>query len=190
VVAPRRGQACALPSRRRSRRSSDLFALATTVAILVATARRAYSHPLHTTLTEVTFAADGGVELVLRAFVDDFAAAVSGRRAVSAATTVMPADSATARYLGGTLVVSDGAGRRLPWRLGGVRRAGDLVWVTLKVPGGGRVRDGVGGPRLTNRVLFETYDDQVNIVQAMVAGRRHTVLFTRRDGVVAKAVAP
>ena len=186
VVAPRRGQACARPSRGRSRRSSALLALATTAAILAATARRAYSHPLHTTLTEVTFAADGGVALVLRAFVDDFAAAVLGSRAVSAATTILPADSATARYLGGTLVVADGAGRRLAWRLSGVRRAGDLVWVTLRVPGDGRVR----GVRLTNRVLFERYDDQVNIVQAMVAGRRHTVLFTKRDGAVAKAVAP
>ena len=162
-----------------------LLALATTGTIFAAIPGRVYSHPLHTTLTEVTFATDG-VELVLRAFVDDFAAAVSGRPAVSAATTTMPADSATARYLGGTLVVADGAGQRLPWRLSGVRRAGELVWVTLRVPGGGRA----GGLRLTNRVLFERYDDQVNIVQAMVAGRRHTVLFTKRDGPVAKAVAP
>ena len=186
MVALRRGRACALPARRMSRRSSVLLVLATTVAILAATARRAYSHPLHTTLTEVTFAADGGVELVLRAFVDDFAAAVSGRRAVSAAATILPADSAITRYLGGTLVAADGAGRRLGWRLSGVRRAGDLVWVTLRLPAGGRV----GGVRLANRVLFERYDDQVNIVQTMVAGRRHTVLFTKRDGPVAKAVAP
>ena len=169
-----------------SRRSSVLLALATTATILAITPDRVHSHPLHTTLTEVTLATDGGVELVLRAFVDDFAAAVSARPAVSAAATTMPADSATARYLGGTLVVADDAGRRLAWRLSGVRRAGGLVWVTLRVPGSGRV----GGVRLTNRVLFERYDDQVNIVQAMVAGRRHTVLFTRSDGAVAKTVVP
>jgi hypothetical protein len=168
-----------------SRRSSVLLALAATATILAARPGRAYSHPLHTTLTEVRFAPDG-VELVLRAFVDDFAAAVSRGPATSAASTTTPADSATARYLGGTLLVADGAGRHLAWRLSGVRRAGELVWVTLRVPGAGRV----GGLRLTNRVLFERYDDQVNIVQAMVAGRRHTVLFTRRDGPVAKEVVP
>ena len=37
-----------------------------------ASAPRAYSHPLHTTLTEVTIAPDGSVQIVLRAFVDDF----------------------------------------------------------------------------------------------------------------------
>ena len=40
----------------------------------------AYSHPLHTTLTEITMAPDGSVQIVLRAFVDDFSAAVTGRR--------------------------------------------------------------------------------------------------------------
>ena len=42
--------------------------------------------------------------------------------------------------------------------------------------------------RLTNRVLFERYDDQVNVVQTSVAGQRRTLLFTKRDGAAAKSI--
>ena len=153
---------------------------------LAAIARQSYSHPLHTTLTEVTVGADGGLELVLRAFVDDFGAAVSGRPAVPAAATPTPADSATARYLEPRLVLSDASGRRLPLRVAGIRRASELVWVTLRSSGSGPG----SGVRLTNRVLFERFDDQVNIVQASLAGRRQTLLFTRHEGAATKQLAP
>jgi hypothetical protein len=149
-------------------------------------ARQADSHPLHTTLTEVTISSDGALELRLRAFVDDFAAAVSGGSVAPPAATRTPADSATARYLASTLVLEDGAGRRLPMRVAGTRRANELVWVTLRAPATSRA----SGMRLTNRVLFERFDDQVNIVQTSVGGRRQTLLFTRREGATAKPLAP
>ena len=83
-----------------------------------------------------------------------------------------------------TLAVTDAAGKRVTLSLAGVRRSGDLLWVTLRTPPVlGRV-----GVRLTNRVLFERYDDQVNVVQTSVAGRRRTLLFTKRDGAAAKSI--
>jgi hypothetical protein len=147
-------------------------------------ARRAESHPLHTTLSEVTIAPDGRLQIVLRAFVDDFAAAVAARAPVAAASTITPADSSTARYLGGALVMSDAAGRRVPLVLVTTRRSGDLIWVTLRAPS---VRS-TAGVRLTNRILFERYQDQVNIVQTSVEGRRQTLLFTKSEGGVAKSI--
>ena len=154
------------------------------LAALGATARRAYSHPLHTTLSELSIATDGSVQIVLRAFVDDFSAAATGRAGPQPPPVATPPDSVTARYVARTLALSDASGRRVPLRLAGVRRSGDLVWVTLRTPPApGRV-----SVRLTNSVLFERYDDQVNIVQTSVAGRRQTLLFTKRDGAVAKPI--
>ena len=122
---------------------------------LGATARRAYSHPLHTTLSELLIAEDGSVQIVLRAFVDDFSAASLGRAGPQPAPVATPPDSATARYLARTLAVTDAAGRPVALSLAGVRRRGDLLWMTLRTrPAPGRV-----GVRLTNRVLFERYDD-------------------------------
>ena len=151
---------------------------------LGAAARRAYSHPLHTTLSELSIASNGSVQLVLRAFVDDLSAATLGRAGPQPAPVATPPDSATARYLARTLAVIDAAGHRVTLGLAGVRRSGDLLWVTLRTPPApGRV-----GVRLTNRVLFDRYDDQVNVVQTSVAGRRRTLLFTKRDGAAAKSI--
>jgi len=184
VVARNRRPNVAAARRARSRLGQLAFAVALTLVSLAVAARRAYSHPLHTTLAEVSVAPDGGLQIVLRAFVDDFAAAVSGRAVLPAATTVTPHDSSTARYLGAALVVTDAAGRRQSLTVAGTRRSGDLVWVTLRAPS---LRSPTGA-RLTNRVLFERYDDQVNIVQTSVGGRRQTLLFTKREGAVAKAI--
>ena len=151
---------------------------------LGATARRAYSHPLHTTLSELSIAADGSVQIVLRAFVDDLSAAALGRAGPQPAPVATPPDSATARYLARTLAVIDAAGHRVTLGLAGVRRSGDLLWVTLRTPPAA----GRSGVRLTNRVLFDRYDDQVNVVQTSVAGQRRTLLFTKRDGATAKSI--
>ena len=147
-------------------------------------ATAAFSHPLHTTLTEITTSADGSVQIVLRAFIDDFSAAVTRRPTPQGMPIPMPDDSAAARYLTETVVLTDAAGRRVPLQVAGVRRTDDLVWITLRAP----TLRSVTGARLTNRVLFERWDDQVNIVQTAIGARRQTLLFTKRDGGTAKAI--
>ena len=144
--------------------------------------KRADAHPLHTTLAEVTASPRGSVQIVLRVFVDDFAAAVSRRAAPPRAPIITPTDSAAARYLGETLVLTDGGGRRVALAVVGMRRTDDLLWITLEAP---TLRTNTGA-RLANRVLFERWDDQVNIVQTSLGGRRQTLLFTKRDGGAAK----
>jgi hypothetical protein len=158
-----------------------VVAALTAVGVL---ASRADSHPLHTTLTEVTVAPDGGVHIVLRAFVDDFSAAVAGRKGDVTAPIATPTDSAAGHYLAGVMGLVDATGRRVPLVVTNVRRTGDLVWVTLRAP---TLRTIVGA-RLTNHVLFDRYDDQVNIVQTSIGGRRQTLLFTKREGLAAKAI--
>lgn len=154
------------------------------VAALGVFTSRAYSHPLHTTLTELTIAPDGGVQIVVRAFIDDFSAAVTRRAAPPATKIPTPADSATARYLGEMVVLTDAAGRKVALAVSNVRRTDDLLWITLRAP---NLRS-VTGARLTNRMLFDRWDDQVNIVQATVGSHRQTLLFTKREGSVAKAI--
>lgn len=152
------------------------------VTALGATVSDAYSHPLHTTLTEVSV--NGGtLQVVLRAFVDDFSAVANGQGRATLASTLPLSDSTAARYASAKLLLTDVSGRRIGLTAKNIRRSGDLVWITLSaaVTRGATVR-------LTNSVLFERYDDQVNIVQAAIDGRRQTLLFTKRDGGTAKAL--
>src|SRR5215204_961358 len=83
------------------------------IGALGVSARRAYSHPLHTTLSELSIAADGSVQIVLRAFVDDLSAAALGRAGPRSAPVATPPDSATVRYLARTLAVTDTGGRNV-----------------------------------------------------------------------------
>jgi hypothetical protein len=163
-----------------------LSALALVAIAVATTPRQAYSHPLHTTLTEITVARDGRMQIVVRAFVDDFAAAIARRPSMPIAETPTPSDTAAARYLATTLTLVDATGRRVPLRVTSVRRTNELVWVTLQTPPGNAER----ALRLTNRMLFERFDDQVNIVQATLAGRRQTLLFTSREGAASRLLAP
>jgi hypothetical protein len=151
---------------------------------LAALARGAYAHPLHTTLTELTTLPDGGVQIVVRVFLDDFSAAVTGRAPTPGAPVQTPPDSAAARYLGETVLLTDGVGRRLPLVVAGMRRMDDLLWITLRAPAGRSVT----GAHLTMRVLFDRWDDQVNIVQCAIGARRQTLLFTKREGSTAKPI--
>jgi hypothetical protein len=154
------------------------------LAAIGAGASTAYSHPLHTTLTELSVSSDGSVQIVIRAFVDDFSAAVTRRAAPGGAPIATPPDSATARYIGESVILTDGGGRRVTLAVANVRRTDDLLWITLRAA----ALTPVAGARLTNRLLFERWDDQVNIVQSSVGARRQTLLFTKREGSVAKAI--
>lgn len=135
-----------------------------TVALLIALA----AHPLHTTLTELSYD-DGGrvVHLSVRAFGDDLRAALGGD----------VTDSAASGYLRSKVTLADRAGRPLPLVWCGLRRTGDVVWLCLRAAPGGAG----GGLQLHVGLLFERYADQINIVQATDGARRWTLLFTRGD---------
>ena len=144
----------------------------------------AWSHPLHTTLAEVAIDDQGSLRVTLRAFADDFSAAVArhARKPKPADFTVADADAAS--YVAATVVIHDLNGRAIPLEWSGVRRTGELMWITLRAPG---VRS-LKGVRIGYSTLFESFPDQVNILQSNDNGRRHTVLFTASDGRSSKPI--
>jgi len=155
------------------------------VAVL-AGARTAWSHPLHTTLTEIALdSTDGTMRLTIRAFADDFSAVVARHagKPRPADYNVLEADIAS--YISATVSVEEN-GRKAPLTWGGLRRTGDLMWVTVRVP---TVRS-LRGVKIATTLLFEIFDDQVNIVQATSDGHRRSMLFTAGDGRKLKAIGP
>jgi hypothetical protein len=166
------------------RRSLRVVRCATAVAVglcaaIALEARTAWSHPLHTTLTDVAIdPADRTMRLTIRAFADDFSAVVAKR-----AGKPRPADYAVsaadvAAYVASAVSVEDPSGKRAPLVWVGLRRTGDLMWVTVRVPSVHTLR----GIKLAATLLFENFDDQVNIVQTTHDGHRYSMLFTSGDG--------
>lgn len=155
-------------------RAVILFAFAALLIIVPAAA----AHPLHTSLTQVTY--DAGtreVKMAIRVFADDFGEAVLGEgRALPREGEGFPS-GAVMQYLAAKLSLTTGEGQELPVRWIGTRRKGAVIWLFIRAP----APEGLEGLRIRNRILFEHFDDQVNLVQVFRGGHRATLLFTQND---------
>lgn len=155
------------------RRLAGLLALAVAAAPAVLEA-----HPLHTTITELTEQRGAGtVRAVVRAFADDFGTAV-GRAARGASAPGGPTDATAFAYVRARFGIVGADGRAIETRSCGVRRASGLVWICLEAS----APAGLAPLAVRNAVMSELFEDQVNVVQAVVAGARRSLLFTRGDG--------
>ena len=167
-----------------SRRLSRI-AIGLMIVGILAGVRSAWSHPIHTTLTEIALdPTDGTMHFTIRAFADDFSAAVSkhARKPRPADYVVPEADILS--YVSAAVSVEGATGQSAPVVWSGSKRAGDVVWVTFKVPSVHALR----GVKIASTLLFELYDDQVNIVQTAADGRHHSILFTAGDGMKLKSL--
>jgi hypothetical protein len=145
--------------------------------LLVPAVRIGVAHPLHTTLTQLSYDASTRVlNVSVRVFADDFSAAVMpGSRAD---TVVIPPDSAMLRYVSGRFALQRPGGGPIPLRWCGMRRDGEALFLCLRAT----AQPSPAGARMRNALLSERFADQVNIVQVSYGGARRTLLFTPRDG--------
>ena len=125
-------------------------------------------HPMHLSMTEVAVdARSTRVTMTVRLFGDDLAAAVSKLSSVAH-------DSVSVRYVMDRLSIRDERARPMPLSPCGLTRRGDLVWVCVSAALGTGMT-----MTMTNRVLLELYDDQINIVQVKTGARRQSALYRR-----------
>jgi hypothetical protein len=148
-------------------------------AALIASAREAEAHPLHTTLVQLSYDEHTHVlEGSIRVFAGDFAAAVAKRKGVATRDDDRVSDAEALAYVSNSFRVTDAAGRAVPLAWCGSRRAGDVLWLCVRA-------SNVAPPnllKLSDQMLCELFDDQINIVQS-AAGAKHTsMLFTKGDG--------
>ncbi|SOD03318.1 hypothetical protein SAMN05216486_11013 [bacterium JGI 053] len=139
------------------------------LALSSAGAAPARMHPLHTTLTQVTYEG-GAATLWVRAFADDFARGVAAHHGPAGTDP-------TLAYLGGSVGVWDRSGRRVGLTGCGRRVSDNLRWFCLRAP----APHGLTGMRLLVSLQFAVYDDQVNVVQVDAGGRRNSLLFVSGD---------
>jgi hypothetical protein len=120
-------------------------------------------HPIHTTLTNVTYdRTTAQVTAMVRAFATDVDQAVAKRPGKD-----------VAEYVQSAMTLSDRTGRPVPLAWCGSRREADVVWLCVRAA----APQGLSGMMVSDRLLFELFDDQVNIVMT-----DHTsFLFTKGD---------
>lgn len=133
------------------------------------------AHPLHTSLAEIAYdPAAKEIRISIRVFVDDLTKASTAY----AAAHKISAQTMFVDYTRSAFVVVDRGGHPLVLASCGSRPVGDLMWLCLRAP----APAGLAGMKVTHRILFDLYADQINIVQASYNGKRVSILFTRGDG--------
>jgi uncharacterized protein DUF6702 len=148
------------------------------MAAIVSVPREAEAHPLHTTLVQLTY--DERSQVLtgsIRVFAGDFAAAIAKRGGAGAPADDRVTDAAAFIYVNSTFRLTDAAGHPVTLEWCGSRRVNDLLWLC--------VRAARAAPpstlQLSDQMLCELFDDQINIVQT-VSGEKHTsALFTKGD---------
>jgi hypothetical protein len=145
-------------------------ALPLALLAVVATSSPLAAHPLHTSLAEIVYdPATKEIRISIRVFVDDL---------TKASNAYSRSQTPIVDYVRASFVVTDPRGRPLSLASCGNKPVGDLMWVCLRAPAPG----GPVGLRVTHKVLFDLYADQINIVQAAYNKKRISLLFTRGDG--------
>jgi hypothetical protein len=136
-------------------------------------------HPIHSTLTEITFDAPKRIATVrVRAFADDFGTATSrwGRSHPRAANAASP-DSLGYDYVMHAVSLETTPGRFVAFMPCGIERTGAVIWFCLRT----KLDTTLEGVRVADRILNDLFDDEINIVQVDDAGHRTSAIFTRND---------
>ena len=167
----------------RLRGVARLAALPLALIAMAGTAHSVGAHPLHTSLAEMVYdPAAKEIRISIRVFVDDLTKASTAYAAAHSTTRVsslpLIPDAAIIEYARASFIVADRGGHPLALSSCGNKPVGDLMWVCLRASAPG----GPVGFRVTHKVLFDLYEDQINIVQAAYSGKRISLLFTRGDG--------
>ncbi|MBC8031291.1 MAG: hypothetical protein H7Z16_14350 [Pyrinomonadaceae bacterium] len=141
----------------------------------------ASAHRYHTSVTRIEHNAEESlVEITVQTFADDIEAALSKRTGAggvrldsSAKTNALLLD-----YLRNVIQLKTGdAGLELQWI--GMELKGHSVWFFLQA----KAPEGLSRLTLSNRLLFELFADQVNIVNVVKPGKRASLVFKRGDTV-------
>jgi hypothetical protein len=137
------------------------------------------AHPLHTTLVQLTYDERAHtVEGSIRVFAGDFAAAVAKHAGATSPDDDRVTDAAAFAYVTSTFRFTDASGRAVPLAWCGSRRAGDVLWLCVR----GASAAPPSALELSDQMLCELFDDQINIVQTVAGARRANMLFTKGDG--------
>ena len=144
----------------------------------------ALAHPIHSSYTEADYRPDTNrLEFAIRLFTDDAETALSqhaGKKVTVDATPRKELDALVFAYVRArfTIKTRDGTDAALTWVGRELKDSDQHLWVYVQctVPGG------LAGARVRDRLLRETFSDQINSVRvrdhATTPARQVTLLFT------------
>jgi hypothetical protein len=142
-------------------------------AAIALAARPASSHPLHTSLAELTYDARAKeIRISIRVFTDDLTKA-----SAAYAKSKSIRSSAVDAYSRAMFVVVDRDSRAVQLVSCGSKPVSDLTWLCYRAS----APRGPSGFKVAHKILFDLYSDQINLVQAAYNGKKQSLLFVKGD---------
>jgi hypothetical protein len=152
------------------------IALILAVGPLLIATRPVESHPLHTSLAQIEYdPVKREMQISIRVFVDDFSKASAAYALLNRGKT---SGASALAYARSAFMVADPSGRQLPLAYCGGQRVADLIWLCFHTS----APRGISRFQVADKILFDLYTDQINIVQATYGGKKVSLLFTHGEG--------
>lgn len=146
--------------------------------------RSPHFHKIHVSVTHLEFdQSKQTVEAVIRVYTDDLENALSRRfkREVKIDPATPGKDRRVSElilgYLRDSFELKNRAGRPVIFTWSGIEGRMDMFWIYVK----GRMPGGLEGAQARNKIFYELFDDQVNIVNAKHEGRQIGLMFESKD---------
>jgi hypothetical protein len=135
----------------------------------------AWAHEFHTSITDARYNPKNQTyELSVRVFADDLEEALSRRhKATIRLDRSERVNKLMAEYLQTHLAISAVKGTRAAQKFLGAQEEADAVWLYLEIPAG---KVPSGQLWVQNALLIEVFEDQTNILNLEVAGKKRSVL--------------
>jgi hypothetical protein len=155
-----------------------LYLISLTLLCLTTVAPGAFAHKYHTSVTRLEYnAEDSSAEITIQTFTEDLEAILSKR---TGKTIRLDGSKDAGRIVLGYLrsafeLKMGGGSAELQWV--GLEMKGGTAWlyVLAKLPGS------LSKASLRNALLFDLFEDQVNIVNVLNKGKRNSLVFKRGD---------
>lgn len=147
--------------------------------LVMALAPVSFAHRYHTSVTRLDYKAEERLlEITVQTFADDIEAALSKRSGVGN-VQLEPRSKTNAlllQYLNSAIVLKSGDEKlELEWI--GMELKGHSVWFYLQA----KAPAGLSHTTLSNRLLFDLFSDQINIVNVFQNGKKSSLTFKRGD---------
>jgi len=165
------------------------FALTAVCAIEQQTTSSAFGsvlplHKIHVSVAQLEFnQTSQSVECVIRVYADDLENALSlhSKRQIKIDPAVANKDKRLSEtvlaYLQEKFEMKNSAGRPVKLNWVGMEWQVDMFWLRVE----GKMPNGLDGSQLRNRIFFDLYDDQVNIVNSKIQDKQIGLIFESKD---------
>ena len=158
----------------------NIFTFAIVLSLLGALAPGASAHRYHTSVTRLEYNAEEHMaEITVQTFADDIEAALGKRNRATGSVRLDGSEKTNALvldYLRTVFELNSGdATIELQWI--GMELKGYSVWIYLQA----KAPQGLTKTSLRNKLLFDLFADQVNIVNVLNDGKRASLVFKRGD---------